>query len=277
MLNFAYQPNSHRLIGRCIGNSWYSKEDSILGVKDITAKDYLSRNGIFADAFNYYLYHGEQVIDPDDLEEKPAEEKAVIRKLEKTFAKSGLRDILKTCTVRRVENTTFILLGIEAQTQVHYAMPVRDLLYDALNYHAQVDAFRKEEGGSGKVDITDSFMKERRLHPVITLCICLDTKKWDAPKSLHEMLDVPDPRILANVKQNLTSYGNQNLTLYGKEFFTLFGKENLTSYGNQCKFRLNGTAVPRQRRGHSVLNGAKRRMVDSYSLYRFPHALSVHL
>ena len=44
-----------------------------------------------------------------------------------------------------------------------------------------------------------------------------------------------------------------------------------------CKFRLNGTAVPRQRRGHSVLNGAKRRLVDSYSLYRFPHALSVHL
>ena len=43
-----------------------------------------------------------------------------------------------------------------------------------------------------------------------------------------------------------------------------------------CKFRLNGTAVPRQRRGHSVLNGAKRRLVDSYKLHRFPHALSVH-
>ena len=40
-------------------------------------------------------------------------------------------------------HTTLALLGIEAQAAVHYAMPVRAMLYDALNYTDQVEAERK--------------------------------------------------------------------------------------------------------------------------------------
>ena len=35
--------------------------------------------------------------------------------------------------------TAFLILGIENQSEVHYAMPVKKLIYDALNYGQQVN------------------------------------------------------------------------------------------------------------------------------------------
>ncbi len=40
-----------------------------MGKKDTATAVYMSRNEIFADAFNYYLYNGRQVIHPDSLRE----------------------------------------------------------------------------------------------------------------------------------------------------------------------------------------------------------------
>ena len=40
-----------------------------MGLKDTVTTKYMGQNQIFADAFNYYIYGGEQVIDPDSLEE----------------------------------------------------------------------------------------------------------------------------------------------------------------------------------------------------------------
>ena len=38
------------------------------------------------------------------------------------------------------DHAAYILLGIENQQKVHYAMPVRNMLYDALQYDKQVKA-----------------------------------------------------------------------------------------------------------------------------------------
>ena len=43
--------------------------DHLLGVKDAVTTRYLRQNAIFADAFNYLIYNGEPVIDPDNLVE----------------------------------------------------------------------------------------------------------------------------------------------------------------------------------------------------------------
>ena len=36
-------------------------------------------------------------------------------------------------------NSFFVILGIENQTDIHYAMPVRNMLYNALTYYEQVE------------------------------------------------------------------------------------------------------------------------------------------
>ena len=77
-------------------------------------------------------------------------------------------------------------------------MPVRDGLYDMLNYAAQVEDIRKmheEKNDLTEAEKLSGFSKNDKLIPVITLCICFDKKKWDAPRSLYDMFVEMDPRL----------------------------------------------------------------------------------
>jgi Fe-S-cluster formation regulator IscX/YfhJ len=169
-----------------------------MGKKDILTKQYLAQDDVFADAFNYYFFDGEEVIKPEELKEQDATELAVIDKMNKVFTSQKMRDVLKLCNIKRSKYATMVLLGIEGQTNIHYAMPVRDYLYDALNYASQVENIRKQHEDnkdlSGDERIS-GFSREDHILPVITLCICFDKKKWDAPRSLFDMFGDIDPRI----------------------------------------------------------------------------------
>ncbi|MBQ7478824.1 MAG: hypothetical protein IJT01_07980 [Selenomonadaceae bacterium] len=101
-------------------------------------------------------------------------------------------------------------MGLEVQALVHYAMPVRGMLYDALNYTRQVTEAaasyrRADDGSSAEVALTreeylSGFRKEDRLMPVITLTLCLSAEPWDGPTSIHEMLALEDNRLLRFVQ-----------------------------------------------------------------------------
>lgn len=94
----------------------------------------------FADVFNYYLFEGRQVIQAEDLEERDATEVlSIYGKHEKEMQKQKRRDLLKYSIVKANKETCFVLLGIENQSDVHYAMPVKTMVYDAMNYGSQVD------------------------------------------------------------------------------------------------------------------------------------------
>ena len=169
-----------------------------MGQKDIVTKKYLARNDVFADAFNYFLFDGEEVIKAEDLKEQDPTELVVIEKMDRLFTNQKMRDVLKLCTVKHSEYATLILFGIEGQANIHYAMPVRDYFYDALNYASQVELIRKRHEEIG--DLTgderlSGFSKEDHIIPVITLCICFDKKKWDAPRSLFDMFGEIDPKL----------------------------------------------------------------------------------
>ena len=48
------------------------------------------------------------------------------------------------------DEAAYILLGIENQTDIHYAMPVRNIIYDALQYGKQVaDIAAKHRASDG--------------------------------------------------------------------------------------------------------------------------------
>lgn len=44
-----------------------------MGKKDTVTKEYISRSPIFADVFNQFIYHGEQIIQPEQLREMYSE------------------------------------------------------------------------------------------------------------------------------------------------------------------------------------------------------------
>jgi hypothetical protein len=59
-----FQPNP-----RLYKNLAHCKSTKRLGTKDTATAKYMRQNEIFADALNYFIYGGEQVIQPNSLEE----------------------------------------------------------------------------------------------------------------------------------------------------------------------------------------------------------------
>lgn len=176
-----------------------------MGAADAVTKAYMRENAIFADAFNYLIYGGRRVIDPNSLKELDTTEIALPFGDDKTDeAVQKYRDILKSAVIKEDKDAAYVLLGIENQTDIHYAMPVRNLIYDALQYGKQVSdvsaKHRKESGnGHNRGEYLSGFYKEDRLTPVITLVVHFGADAWDGPLSLHEMMSVDKPEIMQMV------------------------------------------------------------------------------
>ena len=101
------------------------------------------------------------------------------------------------------DEAAYILLGIENQTDIHYAMPVRNIIYDALQYGKQVADIaakhRASEGdskGHSRGEYLSGFYKEDKITPVITLVLHFGANEWDGPLSLHEMMAVRNKNLL---------------------------------------------------------------------------------
>ena len=172
-----------------------------MGTVDIVTKEYMRENAIFADAFNYLIYGGKKVIDPAGLTEIDTATSAVGKK----DALQKYRDVLKAAVIKQDEKMSYVLLGVENQMEVHYAMPVRNMVYDALQYDKQVamiaaDNRRNKRFSGGNIrnsgEFLSGFLKTDKILPIITLTIYFGTEPWDGPLSLREMYDINDSKLL---------------------------------------------------------------------------------
>ncbi|MCR4889904.1 MAG: hypothetical protein K5979_12110 [Ruminococcus sp.] len=170
---------------------------------DTQTKQYISRPNIFADAFNYLLYNGRQVIRADALQPVDTTEFATPYGNGAKAPIQRYRDNMKIWAAMHDDKAVYVLLGSENQTKVHYAMPVKNMLYDSINYAGQVEQARRSYTDFKYVDdgvrikltaeeFLSGFRKGDKLIPVITAVILFDPGNWDAPLSIHEMLDVDE-------------------------------------------------------------------------------------
>ena len=180
-----------------------------MGTKDIKTKKYMESVEHFADAFNYFLYGGRQVIQADHLEEVDATEIGIIWQNDSEEVVQKYRDVLKSCVIMWDGYITYIYLGVENQSDIHYAMPVKNMIYDALNYGRQVSErakeHRKEKDLSGD-EFLSGFSKTDKLKPVITLTIYFGADEWDAPRCLFDMIELIPPELekyIDNYRLNL--------------------------------------------------------------------------
>ena len=182
-----------------------------MGVTDAVTKAYIRENEVFADAFNYFLHDGIRKIQPEQLRELDTTEIAILlaekdaedKKTTKPEIVQKYRDQFKSAAIMEDGKTAYILLGIESQTEPHMAMPVRTMLYDAIQYSQQVNTiaaqhrklkdYRKQSISNG--EFLSGFYKEEKLIPVITLVVFFNAGEWDGPRSLHEMMDISDPEV----------------------------------------------------------------------------------
>ena len=185
----------------------------MMGKIDTITKEYMENPVVFADAFNQFLYHGDQKIDPARLSELDTTGIVVPYGSDgASVPEQKYRDVLKLLYAMTDGNAAYCVMGIENQADIHYALPVRNGVYDFLQLSHQVSEAanshkramkEKEAAQPGKEKPTDGeflsgFRKTDRLIPVVTLVIYFGSDDWDAPLSLREMYSNTNSAILAH-------------------------------------------------------------------------------
>ena len=161
--------------------------------RDNAINTFMSKPEIFADLFNAYVYDGRQVIRPENLEPADRLLSEVIGNAKGQAKLTRYRDVFK---VYRDKHAAYILLGIEDQMAIHYAMPLRNMIYDALSLLARMR--QKSAKHIALKDLKNSdeylsrFSKTDYLEPVITIVVYYGRAPWDGPLSLHDMIRFPD-------------------------------------------------------------------------------------
>ncbi len=164
-----------------------------MGEKDIAAKRFINNNVYFADICNSYIYHGEQKILPEQLHELDTQlfvhtdyEKLDSENMDIKQKHPKERDAVRHISVKADDNAAYLIIGIEHQSDIDYTMPMRTMLYDALQYDKQKQEIETKHR---------TYKKDDKLLPVITIVLYFGSKPWDGPMSLHEMLQIDNPAL----------------------------------------------------------------------------------
>lgn len=204
-----------------------------MSIKDTITRKYMREPNHFADFINGYIYNGEEKIKADDLFEIDVSNIAVIpyTKGVKNNTIQKYRDILKKAILMKSDKVYYLFLGIENQTDIHYAMPVRNMLYDGLVYNQQIETIAKHNRENGICENSDEFLsgftKKDKLIPIVTVTVYWGTKSWDAPVTLKAMLnDIDD-----NTDAMISDY-NCNL-------FSIIDADELPAYKTELKELFN--------------------------------------
>lgn len=193
---------------------------------DVILKDFWRQNERFADLFNAVIFRGKQVIKPEDLTERDTDMSGIIqfKDYQKTLERT--RDVVK----KMAYGVEFAVLGIESQQKIHYAMPLRTMLYDSLGYlkeYQEITRIRKAERGKMTEDeFLSKMRKEDRLHPIISIVLYYSEKSWDGPTCLKDMIvEMPEEmeRIFSDYKMNLVQIReSEQYTFHNEEVRAVF-------------------------------------------------------
>ena len=138
-----------------------------MGQKDITEKILEDYNDVFADIINVLVFKGERRINPSSLKDTSVHS---MYKADESKLHEQERDISKIWEEYNIE---IAMCGIENQTKVEAVMPLRVIGYEGASYRSQL--------------LKDPI----RPIPVITIVLYFGKEHWDKPKTLKELVKIP--------------------------------------------------------------------------------------
>lgn len=177
---------------------------------DHILKNFWKDNSRFADLFNACIFDGEQVLKPNDLTEVDTDISSLLQFNGHAETIQKVLDVVK----KTAFGIDFVILGIENQQKVHYAMPLRHMVGDAFSYLKEYNELavknKKQKNWRNSDEFLSGLTAEDRLHPMITICIYYGEKEWDGPRSLIDMLKVPErfQALVSDYKMNLIEVRN---------------------------------------------------------------------
>lgn len=124
-------------------------------------------------------WRGRKCIDPESLSEQDADFSVNVftKEFQKTLNRT--RDVIKMSS----ENACYQILAIENQQAIHYAMPLRCMIYDGLVYLNQVTDLTARNREMGSLKRSEEFLsglkKTDRLIPCCTIVLYYGEKEWE--------------------------------------------------------------------------------------------------
>ena len=197
---------------------------------DIIVKNYWRNKEQFADFFNAVLFDGKQVIKPKELEDLDTEESSVLEHKEYAESIGASRDTVKIRKKSTVYGVEFVILGMEGQEHIHYAMPMRVMGYYAAYQKQYVDNAAKYKTAKSltEEEYLSKMKKDDRLVPVITVVAYYGEKPWDGAVSLHGMLHISEEMkpFVNDYRMHLVEARKNDLKLHNinnRDLFNLLG------------------------------------------------------
>ena len=220
-----------------------------MGKGNAAVREWMSNPVRFSDLYNGIVFQGKQVVLPEELEPAEGETDILLEDNEQKVQEiHRYRDIV----MRWKKGALLVLLACENQEKVHYAMTVRNMLYDSLSYVGQIQQLWKEREKEEKQKMTapeflSKWKKDDRLVPVITLVFYYDTEQWDGSTDLHGMLQWGEGNqellreYVPNYRINLVDAGNlEHLERFQSDLQEILGmlkcrgnKKELLDYMNK--------------------------------------------
>lgn len=228
---------------------------------DIILKNFWRQNEYFADLINAVVFEGEQVIASDMLTELDTDVSGIISMPEYEESLKRARDVVKKSAL----GLEFIVWGLENQQKVHYAMPLRTMIYDALGYLKEYQVLvkdrkrkvrkRRSEKRNAEVEkemtreeFLSGIRREDRFHPQISIVLYYGEDKWDGPQTLEDMMvEMP-----GGVKRIFSDYHMNLVQVAGEEKY-IFHNEDVKTVFEVASAILNGNmALVREKYSHEI-------------------------
>jgi hypothetical protein len=192
---------------------------------DVIQKQYWRNKDAFADLFNSYLFHGKEIIKPVNLVENDTDNSMVVDIDGADFTFQGARDNIETSMTH--EGVEYAILGIDDQNFINYAMPIQVGKYDMVAYLRQYLQLKKHYTDTNELSGNERMSGIKmtdKLTPVVTVVIYFGSKPWDGPKSLCEMLRLPDELkpYVNDFKLNLLEVRDNDLVFHNQDNNDLF-------------------------------------------------------
>lgn len=175
-----------------------------MGKGDTSLSVWLGDKERFADLFNGAVFQGEQIVEAERLEPDKKEAKELISSKDgKLNNIERNRDIV----MKWKDGVNLAILACENQEKIHYAMPIRTMLYDGLSYAEQIRQLRKKNKMSDSDEFLSGMRKEDKLIPIFTLIFYYGDKAWDGSKDIYGLLEEPtNPKVKEALIQFVPNY-----------------------------------------------------------------------
>ena len=193
-----------------------------MGQKNNVICSYLSDPVVFADFINGCIHNGQRVVTPEQLTDREA-----VSCLREAIS-PGTQSPRKPKYIQRQRDALkavfgsdrYIVIGIEAQNKVDYAMPVRCMEYDVTEYKRQLKELKnnRKENLPGEAFFS-GMAKDEKLNPVTTIVFYHGEEPYDGCTDLHDMLELDKEnktykRLVADYHMNLIRAEDLDETLF---------------------------------------------------------------